>query len=190
MSTALVRTAASRARAGFGPAQSQPRRSSRVVIVGGGAGGLELAIRLAKLTRPGDRARVTLIDRRLTHIWKPRLHEIAAGLLVAAQEEAGYAAQGRRHGFDFVLGEVTRLDPEHRRIEIGPTSYPADDPVAHATGDDLLPSRTLDYDTAVLAIGSTVNDSGVPGVRERWYTLTVQSRRNGCTTPFWRAPRA
>lgn len=171
MSTALVRTAASRARAGFGPAQSQPRRSSRVVIVGGGAGGLELAIRLAKLTRPGDRARVTLIDRRLTHIWKPRLHEIAAGLLVAAQEEAGYAAQGRRHGFDFVLGEVTRLDPEHRRIEIGPTSYPADDPVAHATGDDLLSSRTLDYDTAVLAIGSTVNDFGVPGVREHCYTL-------------------
>ena len=140
-------------------------------IVGGGAGGLELAIRLARLTRPGGRARVMLIDRRPTHIWKPRLHEIAAGLLVGAQEEAGYAAQARRHGFEFVLGEVARLDPERRELEIAPTPYPADDHVARATGDDLLPARTLTYDTAVLAIGSTVNDFGVPGVREHCYTL-------------------
>lgn len=147
------------------------REPSHVVIIGGGAGGLELAIRLARLTRPGRRARVTLVDRRPTHIWKPRLHEIAAGLLSAAQEEAGYAAQARRHGFAFMLGEVKRLDPERREIEVAATPYPADDHVANALGDDLLPARTLTYDTAVLAIGSTVNDFGVPGVQEHCYTL-------------------
>ena len=149
----------------------QAERLPRVVIVGGGAGGLELAIRLARLTRPGNRARVTLVDRRPTHIWKPRLHEIAAGLLVAAQEEAGYAAQAQRHGFEFILGEVERLDPERRELHIAATPYPSDDHVAHAFDGDLLPARALTYDTAVLAIGSTINDFGVPGVREHCYTL-------------------
>ena len=149
----------------------QTRTPAQIAIVGGGAGGLELAIRLARLTRPGNRARVTLVDRRPTHIWKPRLHEIAAGLLVAAQEEAGYAAQARRHGFDFLLGEVDCLDPTRRSLTIAATPYPADDRVAHALGDDLLPARSLAYDIAVLAIGSTVDDFGTPGVGEHCYTL-------------------
>ena len=143
----------------------------RIAIVGGGAGGLELAIRLAQLTRPGRRARVTLIDRSPTHTWKPRWHEIAAGLLVEAEEAASYAAQARRHGFDFVLGEASGLDPTRRELSLSATPYPADDPVAHARGDELIPARTLSYDAAVLAIGSTVNDFGTPGVAEYCYTL-------------------
>jgi NADH dehydrogenase len=143
----------------------------RIAVIGGGAGGLELAIRLARLTRPGRRARVTLIDRLPTHVWKPRWHEIAVGLLVEAEEAASYAAQAARHGFEFVLGEVTGLDPERRRLSLSATPYPVDDPVAHAAGDDLLPARTLAYDQAVLAIGSTVNDFDTPGVHEHCYTL-------------------
>ena len=88
--------------------------SKRIAIVGGGAGGLELAIRLARLTRPGRRACVTLIDRLPTHTWKPRWHEIAVGLLVEAEEAASYAAQAHRHGFDFVVGEVERRDVGRR----------------------------------------------------------------------------
>ena len=143
----------------------------RIVVVGGGAGGLELAIRLARLTRPGGRARVTLIDRLPTHTWKPRWHEIAVGLLVEAEEAASYAAQGARHGFDFVLGEVERLDPERREVSLAAAPYAADDLMARGDGGDLLPARTLTYDTAVLAIGSTVNDFGTPGVGEHCYTL-------------------
>ena len=143
----------------------------RIAIIGGGAGGLELAIRLARLTRPGRRARVTLIDRLPTHTWKPRWHEIAVGLLVEAEEAASYAAQAQQHGFDFVLGEVVRLDPRRRTLSLAATPNAADDPVARAAGDDLLPARTLSYDAAVLAIGSTVNDFDTPGVREHCYTL-------------------
>ena len=143
----------------------------RIAIIGGGAGGLELAIRLARLTRHGRRARVTLIDRLPTHTWKPRWHEIAVGLLVEAEEAASYAVQAARHGFDFVLGEVTRLDTERREISVSAVPYPSGDPVAHAVGDDLLPARTLTYDRAVLAIGSTVNDFDTPGVRKHCYTL-------------------
>ena len=143
----------------------------RIAIIGGGAGGLELAIRLARLTRARRRARVTLIDRHPTHIWKPRLHEIAVGLLVPAQEEASYAIQAQRHGFEFVLGEVARLDARRRELSLAAMSYPAEDPVASAGGTDLLPARILTYDTAVLAIGSTIDDFGTPGVREHCYTL-------------------
>ena len=148
-----------------------PERPCRIVVIGGGAGGLELAIRAARATRLGRRAEVTLVDRRSTHLWKPRLHEVAAGLLVPAEEEAGYAAQARSHGFDFVLGNVEGIDVGARRLHIGPVFAPESDPVARARERELLPARSFDYDIAVLAIGSTANDFGTPGVREHAYSL-------------------
>jgi NADH:ubiquinone reductase (H+-translocating) len=163
-----------------------PRRAARILVLGGGAGGLELAIRLARLTRPGRRAEVTLVDRRPTHIWKPRLHEIGAGLLVAAEEETGYAAQGLAHGFDFVLGEATGLDAERREVRLAPTPYPPGIRPAAPGGEGredgdggetgpMLPARTLPYDIAVLALGSRVNDFGIPGVFEHCHTLDSPS---------------
>ena len=146
-------------------------RPRRIAVVGGGAGGLELAIRLARATRLGRRARVTLVDRNPAHIWKPRLHEIAAGLLVAAEEEAGYAAQAAKHGFDFVLGEAAALDPDKRELRIAATPFPQDDEVSQGRPGEMLPARTLAYDIAVLAIGSTVDDFGTPGVGEHAYAL-------------------
>ncbi|MCB1847346.1 MAG: FAD-dependent oxidoreductase, partial [Halieaceae bacterium] len=63
-----------------------------IVIVGGGAGGLELATRLGhKLGRKG-RAAVTLVDRSSIHIWKPLLHEVATGALDAGLDEVSYRA--------------------------------------------------------------------------------------------------
>lgn len=53
--------------------------SHRIVIVGGGAGGLELATRLGKTLGKRGTASVMLVDANLTHIWKPLLHEVAAG---------------------------------------------------------------------------------------------------------------
>lgn len=148
--------------------QREPRR---ILVLGGGAAGLELAIRLARRTRAFGRAQVTLVDRSRSHIWKPRWHELAVGLLVAAEEEADYAAQGLRHGFAFERGEVTALDLDRREASLAATPRPADDPVGAALAGDLLPARTLAWDQAVLAVGSTVNDFGLPGVREHAYAL-------------------
>ncbi len=80
----------------------------RIVIVGGGAGGLALATRLGQRSAHHG-ARVLLADRNATHFWKPRLHELAAGLIAAGDDETSYLAQGHRHGFDFHMGPMAGL---------------------------------------------------------------------------------
>jgi len=53
----------------------------RIVVVGGGAGGLELATKLGDKLGRKDKARVMLVDRARRHVWKPMLHAVAAGSL-------------------------------------------------------------------------------------------------------------
>ncbi|MBX9710164.1 MAG: NAD(P)/FAD-dependent oxidoreductase [Xanthobacteraceae bacterium] len=135
----------------------------RIVIVGGGAGGLELATRLGhRLWRA--QAQVTLVDRNPAHLWKPRLHEVAAGLIGTGDDETNYLAHGCVHGFDFVLGGLTSLDAPAKTITL-------DAVISPETGAEVLGARTLPYDTLVLALGSRVNDFGIPGVLEYCHML-------------------
>src|SRR6202047_3091965 len=99
----------------------------RFIIVGGGAGGLELATRLGdKFGNAGGkrapRAQVTLIDRNPTHIWKPLLHEVAAGSMDPFTQELEYAAQARWHGFEFQQGDLVGLDRAAKRITLAPVA--------------------------------------------------------------------
>ncbi|RQH05712.1 NAD(P)/FAD-dependent oxidoreductase [Paraburkholderia dinghuensis] len=140
----------------------------RFIVVGGGAGGLELATRLGdrygKARKGGEpRASVTLVDRYPTHIWKPLLHEVAAGSLDPFTQELPYAAQARWHGFAFQQGELIGLDRAAKRIQLGA--------VRDDDGGELLPPRELDYDTLVVAIGSTTHFFGVPGAAENSIAL-------------------
>lgn len=64
----------------------------RILIVGGGAGGLELATRLGRTLGKKKRARITLADANMTHIWKPLLHEVAAGSLNSTEDELNYVS--------------------------------------------------------------------------------------------------
>src|SRR5476649_2452407 len=135
----------------------------RFIIVGGGAGGLELATRLGDKFGTADgkraaRAQVTLIDRNSTHIWKPLLHEVAAGSMDPFTQELEYAAQARWHGFEFQQGELTALDRTSKRLKLGM--------VLDDDGAELLPERELEYDTLVIAIGSTTAFFGVKGAPE------------------------
>jgi NADH dehydrogenase len=134
----------------------------RFIIVGGGAGGLELATRLGDRFGSTDnktppKAQVTLVDRNPTHIWKPLLHEVAAGSMDPFTQELEYAAQALWHGFEFQQGELIGLDRANRRIRIGALR---DDEAG-----ELLPERDLDYDTLVIAIGSTTHFFGVEGAQ-------------------------
>jgi NADH:ubiquinone reductase (H+-translocating) len=135
----------------------------RIVVVGGGAGGLELATRLGDRLGRRGRAHVTLVDRSRTHLWKPLLHEVAAGSMNMHDHQLDYLAQARWHRFTFALGALAGLDRATREIEVAAVS---DD-----DGAEILPARRIGYDTLVLAIGSESNDFGTPGVREHAFTL-------------------
>ena len=143
----------------------------RVVIVGGGAGGLELATRLGdKLGRRG-RAHVTLIDQARSHVWKPKLHEIAAGSMDVGVHEVSYRAQAHWHGFSFRIGSLTGIDRARREVHVAP--YVDED------GVEVTPARSFGYDTLVIAIGSLVHSFGTPGVDEHGIKLetTADARR-------------
>lgn len=143
----------------------------RIVIVGGGAGGLELATRLGDSLGKRGAAQVTLVDRARSHLWKPLLHEVAAGSLDVDDHELDYLAQAHWHHFTYRHGELIGLDRAAKRISLGPT-FDED-------GRQVTPGRIEPYDTLVIAIGSTTNDFGTPGVREHAIPLetTEQARR-------------
>ncbi len=135
----------------------------QVIIVGGGAGGLELATRLGdRLGRKG-RADVTLVDKNETHLWKPLLHEVAAGSMDIHAHQLDYLAQARWHHFSFRCGAFEGLDRTRREITVAPTM--------DERGEEVIPRRTLRYHTLVIAIGSVANTFGVPGVAEHAFAL-------------------
>jgi len=128
----------------------------RIVIVGGGAGGLELATRLGdKLGRRGQ-AEITLIDKARAHLWKPLLHEIAAGSMDLGHHELDYLAQAHWHHFRYRTGEMIGLDRTRREVLV--------EPVVEENGTEVTPARAYPCDTLVLAVGSLTNDFGTPGV--------------------------
>jgi NADH dehydrogenase len=134
-----------------------------IIIVGGGAGGLELATRLGdKLGRDTwfrkRRAAITLVDRSRTHIWKPLLHEIAAGSMDVDRHEVEYMAQGHWHGFKYRYGEMIGLDRANKLVHLART--------VDEDGREITPDRWLPYDMLVIAVGSVSNDFGVPGVKD------------------------
>ena len=139
--------------------------SHHIVIVGGGAGGLELATRLGDTLGRGGRVRVTLIDRARTHLWKPLLHEVAAGSMDLDAHDLDYLAQARWHHFRFQLGSMDGLDRARCVVWVAPTY---DD-----EGGELIPRREIPYDTLVIAVGSHTNDFGTPGAREHAISLDV-----------------
>ena len=135
----------------------------RIVIVGGGAGGLELASALGR--GPGRRrqADIVLVDSHMSHLWKPLLHEVAAGTLLTHEDEVNYQVQAHHSGFIFRLGRMDRLDRGRRRIEIAPS--------IDAAGREYIPRRGIEYDTLILAVGGVTDDFGTDGVAEHCYFL-------------------
>jgi NADH dehydrogenase len=124
-------------------------------VVGGGAGGLELATHLGDRLGRSQRASITLIDRARTHLWKPLLHKVAAGTLDENDHAVDYLAQARWHHFRFQQGLLVGLEREARSVRVGQ--------LLDAEGIEVLPPRQVAYDTLVIAIGSQTNDFGTPG---------------------------
>jgi NADH:ubiquinone reductase (H+-translocating) len=138
-------------------------RLHQIIVVGGGAGGLELVTRLGDKLGRRKRADISLIDKSRTHLWKPLLHEIAAGTMDFAVHEIDFLAQAHWHGFRYRIGEMIGLDRQRRAVTLA----------AHIDeeGREVTPRRSFSYDTLVIAVGSESNDFGTPGVREHAISL-------------------
>jgi len=126
-----------------------------IVVAGGGAAGLELVTKLGDTLGKRGRARITLVERSRTHLWKPLLHSVAAGSLRRSQHELNYLAQAHWHHFTYCYGEVIGLDRAAKRLKLAA--------MRDEEGREITPATSLAYDTLVMAIGSVTNDFGTPG---------------------------
>jgi len=130
----------------------------RIIVVGGGAAGLELVTRLGDRLGRQRRARITLVESARTHLWKPLLHEVAAGSMDPGEYEVNYLAQAHWHGFRYRFGEMIGVDRSAKEVHLAATF---DD-----EGRQITPPGSVGYDTLVIAIGSVTNDFGTQGVAE------------------------
>ena len=131
-------------------------RKTQIVVVGGGAGGLELVTRLgAALGR--EKFDIILVEKNRTHVWKPLLHEVAAGSLDANLDEVGYRSHGHRWGYRFFYGALESIDRDSRHAIIAP--------ILDEDGCEIMGRHRIRYDYLVLAVGSVSNDFGTQGVR-------------------------
>ncbi|WAJ29582.1 NAD(P)/FAD-dependent oxidoreductase [Antarcticirhabdus aurantiaca] len=136
----------------------------RILVLGGGSGGLELVSALA----PGGRFDVTLVDQVSSHLWKPRLHEFAAGTVNSSLAEISFYVLGDFRGFRFEQGRVESIDRGARRVRVAP-------PAPRPAGRQATP-RDLDFDACVVALGGVTTDFGIPGVAE--HAVRLDSRQD------------
>ncbi|OCG27881.1 hypothetical protein A9G11_12355 [Gilliamella sp. wkB108] len=136
----------------------------KIIIIGGGAGGLELATDLGDKLGKNSQAEITLVDKNSYHLWKPLLHEVATGVLDEQVDNIYYASQGQQHYFEFTQGTFTNIDRQNKLVIIT---------------DHKDETVTIAYDILVVAIGSTSNDFGTPGVKEHCIFLDDQNAAIG-----------
>ncbi|WP_017667161.1 NAD(P)/FAD-dependent oxidoreductase [Sandarakinorhabdus sp. AAP62] len=141
-------------------------KKTQIVVVGGGAGGLELVTRLGAHF-PRDDFDIILVDRNPTHIWKPLLHEVAAGSLDANLDEVGYRGHAYRWGYRYFDGALEAIDREARQIVIAP--------IIDEDGSEVIGRHRIRYDFLVLAVGSISNDFGIPGVKDHCLALETRN---------------
>lgn len=140
----------------------------KIVVVGGGAAGLELVTALGNKYGKSGKAHVTLVDRARTHIWKPLLHEVAAGSLDVGHHAVDYLHHAHANHFRYRIGEMTGLDRERRVVQLAAS--------LDSEGREITPVRSIPYDTLVMAVGSTTNDFGTPGVKDYAIALDTQEQ--------------
>jgi NADH dehydrogenase len=148
----------------------EPRKiiMMNIVVVGGGAGGLELATSLGRKLGKKNKARITLVDRNRTHLWKPLLHEVATGSMDAGIDALSYQSHAKNHGFEFQLGSLTDIKRDEKRIVLAP--------IHDESGALVVNEREVAYDILVMAIGSVSNDFNTKGIKDHCIFLDSPSQ--------------
>lgn len=141
-----------------------------IVIVGGGAGGVELATRLGRKLGKHHHAIISLIDANRIHIWKPLLHEVATGALNSNIDGMDYLEHAKQHHFRFHLGRMIGLDKENKQVIL--------EAILDDEGNELAPQRQVPYDTLIMAVGSITNDFGTKGAKENCFFLDNSKQAN------------
>ena len=127
---------------------------ARIVILGGGFGGIAVAQRLERRLRPGE-GDITLISRENFSLFTPMLPEVSSGELDIRHVVTPIRSQLRRA--HFVLADVRALDVAAGSVDITHT----------LTGRE----ARIAYDQLVIALGSSTSTFGLPGVAERVFAL-------------------
>ena len=141
----------------------EPKTKPHIVVVGGGAGGLELTTRLGDYFGRKGLARISLIDSQVSHVWKPLLHEVASGVLDSSADNVSYLMHAKQHHFDFHYGAMHGLDRKSREIILAP--------MVDEDGHEIMAQHNISYDYLVFSIGSLSNDFGTEGVNEHCFFL-------------------
>ena len=128
---------------------------TRIVILGGGFGGLAVARELERLLDDTANVEITLVNRDNFFLFTPMLHEVAASDLDIATIVNPLRKMVRRTGI--FIGSVEHIDVERRSVT-----------VSHASG---LHSHELRYDHLVIALGAVTNFYAIPGLAERAITM-------------------
>jgi NADH dehydrogenase len=140
-----------------------PKKPVRIVVVGGGIGGLVTATHLARRLRGTGLAEIVLVDRNRAHVWKPMLHRFAAGTATYADENISFMPHAKLTGYEYWAGDFGGLDRATKTVRLNPTPLPA--------SGDALPATVIGYDMLVLALGSRANDYGTKGVHEHCHFI-------------------
>ena len=128
---------------------------TKILILGGGFGGMYAALRLEKtLARDAD-IEVTIVSRDNFFLFTPMLHEVAASDLDVTDIVTPLRAMFRR--VKFFAGEVESIDLRSKRVTVSHGYEPH--------------KHDLNYDYLLIALGSTTNLFKLPGVRERAMTM-------------------
>lgn len=135
----------------------------RIVIVGGGAGGIELATKLGNKLGKSGQCQITLVDKNSTHLWKPMLHEIASGALNDHLEGINYLELAQKNHFSFIQSELRAINRQDKTLTMI-NSY-----------SESNKTTLLNYDLLVISVGSTSNDFGISGVKEHCVFLDDQN---------------
>ena len=137
----------------------------KIVVVGGGAAGLELAIKLGRKLDGNKLAEIHLLDKERIHFWKPHLYELAMGSISLDSHCADYLTLARENNFLFYQAEVNGIDLEKKVVHVKPN--------CDENGRELTPRCEIPYSKLVLAIGNKSNDFRVPGAKE--FSLSLDS---------------
>lgn len=142
----------------------------KIVIVGGGVGGLKLAIKLGNKLGKTKKYKIILIDKQKGHIWKPILHKIASGTINYNYEIISYVSHAKKNNFSFILGEMTNINKKKKHITIK-EKY-------DEKGKIIIPTKKIKFDILIIAIGSITNDFKIKGVLENCSFLDNQKQAN------------